>query len=65
MAAFDHDGGRAILHQGEFSAPHVTTIGLQQEGCLIARGAKPGAVIEYAPIAAIGDIPGRFSWALR
>src|SRR5262245_15178163 len=59
MAAIDRDRGRDILHQDEFASAHIAAIGLQQELPLIAPGRKPGPVVEYPAVAAVGGIPDR------
>src|SRR5258707_15705099 len=59
VAPVDKDGRRQILHQHEFPATHVTAIRLQQERLGVGPDLLYGAVVEYAPVAAVRRIPGR------
>jgi hypothetical protein len=59
VAAANDDGRRDVLHQGEDAAAEIAAIGLQQVGPRVAAGGQPDAVVEQAPVAAVGVVPLR------
>jgi len=65
VAAVHLDRRRRLLHHDEVAAAHVTSIGLQQERTLVARRGQPGAIVEDAPVAAVGGVPHHVARALR
>src|SRR3546814_20721646 len=59
VLAGDDDGCRDVLHHHEAAAAHVAAIGLQQEGLGDLSGCEADAVVEDAPVAAVGGVPHR------
>ena len=55
----EHAHGRVDLaHHDDDAVAHVARIALDQVGAHVARRAQAGAVVEDAPVAAVGGVPG-------
>ena len=65
MLAAHRDGCCRFLHHDEAAAAHIAAVGLQQEGARIAARCKPRAVVEDAPVATVGRVPGHVVSTLR
>src|SRR3546814_14979676 len=61
VLAGDDDGCRDVLHHHEAAAAHVAAIGLQKEGLGVLSGGEADAVVDDAPVAAVGGVPHRIA----
>src|SRR3546814_20551838 len=61
VLAGDDDGCRDVLHHHEAAAAHGAAIGRQQEGLGVLSGGEADAVVEDAPVAAVGGVPHRIA----
>jgi len=65
VPAVDADRHVDFAHHDGFAVAHVARITLDQIGALVAPGGEPGLIVEDAPVAAMGRVPGDIVRALR
>src|SRR3989442_8847919 len=58
VPAIDADRHADLLKHDVFAAAHVAGIALYEVGAQVLAGGKPFGIVEDAPVAAVGCIPG-------
>jgi hypothetical protein len=65
VPTIDKDRHADLLQHDVFAAAHIAGIALYEVGAQVSAGGKPFGIVEDAPVAAVGCIPGDIARALR